>query len=125
MNTIREAVSSLQQSIAAAMPDMEVSVNISLQAKEAIKQVKEKPVKLKPVKEPEIEAAKMMDAKDLKAILNAFMAKVGKDNAIKVVKKFTPKGTLKATDIPEAKYNALLKEIAKAEKDLEIKGEAA
>jgi len=127
MNTIREAVALLQQSIAAAMPDMEVSVNISLQAKE-VEQVKAKPV-LKAVKKTEakseVEASKMIDAKDLKMILNAFMKKVGKDEAIKVVKKFTPKGTVRATDIPESKYNDLLKAIASAEEVLEIKGEAA
>ena len=119
--SITEAVQLLQKSIGAALPDMEVSVNINLLPKQV---TTETIIDIK-VNEPveEVKAEKIMDAKDLKVILNAFMGKVGKTEAIKLVKSFTTNGSTKATDIPKAKYNELLTAMSGVE--LEIKGEAA
>ena len=119
--SITEAVYLLQKSIGVALPDMEVSVSINLLPKQET--TTETIIDIKVNDPVEVKAEEIMDAKDLKVILNAFMANVGKTEAIKLVKSFTTNGSTKAADIPEAKYNELLKAISGVE--LAIKGEAA
>jgi len=110
--TIKEAVSVLQKSIQAVLPDMDVSVNINLKpAATALDSTQREPIPDKLSKE--------IDQIALRNFLNAYAKKAGKTKALKLVQEYA-EGSKNPDDIPNEKYNDLVKQIATDCPGLEI-----
>ena len=103
--TIKEAIMVLQESISAAIPDMDVTVNISLSADD-------NSVSTKIIQDIPEDLAKAIDLAALRSYLNAYVKKAGAKEALILVGKYTD-GSKDAADIPVEKYADLVKEISK------------
>lgn len=117
--TIKEAIEDLQRSIQAAMPGMEVSVNINIKpaATPAAATPEETQAIELPDEMPE-DLAKEIDLAALKKTLNAYARQVGKTQALKLVKNFA--GSHNPADIPQKDYNDVLSLMGKDINVLEI-----
>jgi len=103
--TIKEAIMVLQESISAAIPGMDVTVNISLSADD-------NSVSTKIIQDIPEDLAKAIDLAALRSYLNAYVKKAGAKEALILVGKYTD-GSKDAADIPVEKYADLVKEISK------------
>ena len=119
--TIKEAVSVLQKSIQAVLPDMEVSVNINLAPRRNInKTVIEKKAETETnVQEIPDQLSKDIDQIALRNFLNSYAKQAGKTKALKLVQEYA-EGSKNPDDIPNEKYNDLVKQIATDCPGLEI-----
>ena len=112
--TIEETVLALEAAVQAAMPNMAVIVNISMAPME-------RPMVSLPVKGVEVPAAadpapaaKAKEDTDpvsldsLRTLLNAYVKKVGKDEALELVKEFSSDGSPKPHNVPEDKYKEMI-----------------
>lgn len=116
--TIEETIKQLQESIGAALPGMNVTVNISLtsaNSEDEISTVAEL-TDANDIANPEV------DLQGLRDTLNAYVGSAGKDKAYALVEKYTG-GSRSPADIPADKYNDILDEMDGIE--LSPRGEAA
>lgn len=121
--TIKEAIEDLQRSIQAAMPGMEVSVNINIKpaATPAATPAAATPEETQAIELPDEmpeDLAKEIDLAALKKTLNAYARQVGKTQALKLVKNFA--GSHNPADIPQKDYNDVLSLMGKDINVLEI-----
>lgn len=114
-DTITKTIKTLERSIAAALPDMDVFINISIKSKPewVTENVKAAPE----------EETTSLDLEGVRTMLNSYVKVVGPKKAIALVQKFTPNKTKNVVDIPAEKYMDLIKAIEGVE--LEPGSEAA